>query len=105
MLPKLRDGESVDRLVQQYEAAFRRSPTWLNAYLYGRALFLDGKLDKSMAVMQQALQIFPGLWNARVAIVNIHLKKGTGTMTLRALEIPGSQVMDFRLMLLTRVEE
>jgi hypothetical protein len=33
----------------------------------------------------------------------IHLKKGKGELVLRALEIPGSQVMDFRLMMLTRV--
>jgi acetamidase/formamidase len=33
---------------------------------------------------------------------DIHLKEGTGTLTLQALEIPGSEVMDFRLMLLTR---
>jgi hypothetical protein len=36
---------------------------------------------------------------------NIRLEQGTGTLTLRALEIPGTQVMDFRLMLLTRVDE
>jgi arylsulfatase A-like enzyme len=35
----------------------------------------------------------------------IHLKKGKGELTLQALEIPGSQVMDFRLLMLTRVEE
>jgi arylsulfatase A-like enzyme len=34
----------------------------------------------------------------------IRLEKGRGKMTLKALEIPGSQVMDFRLMMLTRVE-
>jgi hypothetical protein len=34
----------------------------------------------------------------------IQLKKGQGTLTLRATEIPGSQVMDFRLMMLTRVD-
>ncbi len=33
----------------------------------------------------------------------IHLKKGTGTLTLKALEIPGSQVMDFRLIMLKKV--
>ncbi len=33
----------------------------------------------------------------------IHLTKGMGTLTLKALEIPGSQVMDFRLMMLKRV--
>ncbi|MEM9160360.1 MAG: arylsulfatase [Verrucomicrobiota bacterium] len=33
----------------------------------------------------------------------IRLKKGDGTLKLRALDMPGSQVMDFRLMLLTRV--
>jgi hypothetical protein len=34
----------------------------------------------------------------------IHLDKGRGELTLRALDIPGSQVMDFRLMMLTRVD-
>jgi arylsulfatase A-like enzyme len=32
----------------------------------------------------------------------IHLSKGTGTLTLQATEIPGSQVMDFRLMMFER---
>ena len=41
----------------------------------------------------------------RETLGNIRLKKGTGTLKLRALEIPGSQVMDLRLMLLTRVEQ
>ena len=40
----------------------------------------------------------------RMTLGNIQLKKGKGTLTLRAMEIPGSQVMDFRLMLLTRAE-
>jgi len=34
----------------------------------------------------------------------ITLPKGTGPLTLRALEIPGSQVMDFRLLILNRIE-
>jgi len=33
----------------------------------------------------------------------IHLEKGTGELTLKALEIPGSVVMDVRLLMLTRV--
>ena len=33
----------------------------------------------------------------------ISLKKGKGILTLQAKEIPGAQVMDFRLMLLKRV--
>ena len=33
----------------------------------------------------------------------IRLDKGRGTLSLRALEIPGAQAMDFRLMMLTRV--
>jgi len=33
----------------------------------------------------------------------IHLKKGIGELTLRALKMSGSQVMEFRLMMLTRV--
>ncbi len=32
----------------------------------------------------------------------IHLKKDHGLLTLKALEIPGSQVMDFRLMMLQK---
>jgi arylsulfatase A-like enzyme len=35
----------------------------------------------------------------------IKLRPGKGELTLRALEIPGSQVMDFRLMMFTRVEQ
>jgi arylsulfatase A-like enzyme len=34
----------------------------------------------------------------------IHLKKGAGTLELKATEIPGSQVMDFRLLLLNRID-
>ena len=34
----------------------------------------------------------------------IHLKKGKGTLTLKALEIRGSQLMDFRLMMFHRKE-
>ncbi|MCB1061774.1 MAG: arylsulfatase [Verrucomicrobiae bacterium] len=34
----------------------------------------------------------------------IHLEKGPGMLSLRALEKPGSQVMEFRLMMLRRVE-
>ena len=41
----------------------------------------------------------------RMTLGDIHLKKGNGTLKLQALEIPGSQVMDFRLMLLTRVDQ
>jgi len=33
----------------------------------------------------------------------IHLQKGIHTLTLKALEIPGSQVMDFRLLMLKKV--
>ena len=35
----------------------------------------------------------------------IHLKKGSGKLTLRAIDIPNSTAMDFRLMMLTRVEK
>ncbi len=35
---------------------------------------------------------------------NITLTKGTGLLTLRALDIPGSQVMDFRLLVLKRIQ-
>ena len=34
----------------------------------------------------------------------ISLKKGIGTLTLQALDIPGSQVMDFRLLMFERVD-
>lgn len=33
----------------------------------------------------------------------LHLEQGRGELILRALEIPGAQVMDFRLLMLTRV--
>jgi len=33
----------------------------------------------------------------------IHLKKGEGVLTLKATEIPGAQVMDFRLLVLKRI--
>ena len=33
----------------------------------------------------------------------IHLHQGKGELVLRALSMPGSQVMDFRLLMLTRV--
>ena len=35
----------------------------------------------------------------------IHLKKGKGILTLKALEIPGSTAMDFRLLMLERINE
>jgi hypothetical protein len=34
----------------------------------------------------------------------IHLSKGKGTLMLKALDIPGSQVMDFRLLMLTKID-
>ena len=34
----------------------------------------------------------------------IELPQGTGKLTLRALQIPGKQVMDFRLLILNRVD-
>jgi len=40
----------------------------------------------------------------RMTLGTIALKEGEGTLKFHALEIPGSQVMDFRLMLLTRVD-
>lgn len=39
----------------------------------------------------------------RMNLGTIKLDAGKGTLTLQALEIPGSQVMDFRLMLIRRV--
>jgi arylsulfatase A-like enzyme len=41
----------------------------------------------------------------RVSLGTIHLEKGVGSLALRALEIPGSQVMDFRLLYLTRTSK
>jgi hypothetical protein len=35
----------------------------------------------------------------------IHLEKGRGELTLRALKVPGAQVMDFRQLMLTRMQE
>ena len=35
----------------------------------------------------------------------MHLEKGKGELVLKAVEMPGSQVMEFRLLLLTRVDE
>jgi len=32
-----------------------------------------------------------------------HLKKGEGVLTLKATDIPGGQVMDFRLLVLKRI--
>lgn len=39
----------------------------------------------------------------RMTLGTIHLKQGAGTLKLQALKIPGSQVMDFRLLMLTRI--
>ncbi|NOY95469.1 MAG: arylsulfatase [Chlorobi bacterium] len=36
-------------------------------------------------------------------IGTIHLKKGNGILTLKAVDIPGSRVMDFRLLMLKRI--
>ncbi len=33
----------------------------------------------------------------------IHMQKGRGQLRLKALEIPGSQAMDFRLMMIERI--
>ena len=41
----------------------------------------------------------------RMTLGNMTLTQGKGTLKLRALEISGSQVMDFRLMLLTRLDD
>ena len=35
----------------------------------------------------------------------IHLTKGKGKLTLKAVEIPGDEAMDFRLLLLNRVDK
>ncbi len=39
----------------------------------------------------------------RIKVGTIHLEKGTGLLTLKATDIPGSQVMDFRLLLLKKI--
>jgi arylsulfatase A-like enzyme len=39
----------------------------------------------------------------RIKVGTIHLEKGTGLLTLKATDIPGSQVMDFRLLLLKKL--
>jgi hypothetical protein len=39
----------------------------------------------------------------KLNIGTINLKKGKGLLTLKATEIPGSQVMDFRLLLLKKL--
>ncbi len=40
----------------------------------------------------------------KMPVGTIYLEKGKGLLTLKALEIPGSQVMDFRLLMLKRIE-
>ena len=39
----------------------------------------------------------------KMSVGTIHLEKGKGFLTLKALEISGSQVMDFRLLMLKRI--
>ena len=34
----------------------------------------------------------------------VYLNKGTGKLSVKALEIPGSQAMDLRLLMLTRTD-
>ena len=41
----------------------------------------------------------------RMTLGNVKLKKGKGVLKLQASNIPGNQVMDFRLLLLTRIED
>jgi hypothetical protein len=40
----------------------------------------------------------------RITLGQIHLEAGKGTLALKAIDMPGAQVMDFRLMLLSRVD-
>ncbi|MBC8354983.1 MAG: arylsulfatase [Planctomycetes bacterium] len=40
-----------------------------------------------------------------MSLGTIQLQKGQGTLTLRATEMPGKQVMEFRLLMLTRVSD
>jgi len=39
----------------------------------------------------------------RKELGTLHLDKGTGRLTLKALDIPGSQVMDFRMLIFKRL--
>jgi hypothetical protein len=39
-----------------------------------------------------------------MGIGSIQLEAGSGTMKLKAIDIPGSQAIDFRLLTLTRVK-
>lgn len=41
----------------------------------------------------------------RMSMGEMQLKKGPGKLTLEALEMPGGQVMDFRMLLFTRVDD
>ena len=41
---------------------------------------------------------------AKMSVGRLHLDAGKSRLTLRATEIPGSQVMDFRLIMLTKVD-
>ncbi len=41
----------------------------------------------------------------RMTVGSIHLEKGKGSLTIKAVEIPGSQVMDFRLLMLNHKQE
>jgi hypothetical protein len=40
----------------------------------------------------------------RMTLGEIQLEEGEGTLMLRAKQVPGDTVMDFRLLLLTRVD-
>ncbi len=59
----------------------------------------EGMLEDRVPRMESYTKDFK-----RITLGEVRLEKGKGTMRLRALEIPGSQVMDFRLMLLTRLD-
>lgn len=39
----------------------------------------------------------------KISFGEIQLEKGKGKLTLKALEMPGSQVMDFRLLMFKRM--
>ena len=59
---------------------------------------LIGRKDDRVERIESYVKDFKPL-----SIGNIHLKKGTGELTLMALDIPGDQVMDFRLIMMERV--
>lgn len=85
------EGAMVElRLDEQHVAA--RVPAAHDPPLYGM------EQDRTPRIESYVKDFIP------MELGTITLAKGTGTLTLRALEIPGEEVMDFRLMVLRRVK-